>query len=210
MILRITIAVSLVLGLSIFATPPQPVEAAGCVKFVASKFNAPGNDNLRRNLNGEWVRIKNTCNRPISLKAWRIHDKSRKNIFVFGADSVIGPGRTVTVFSGVGPETPARKFFGKRRGEVWGVYDKAFLKRPPGVTVSTRLEKKYVKPKPKPAPAPTPTPKTRTCDWSYPTLCLRPNAPDLDCGDISKRDFPVRGKDPHGFDGDNDGIGCES
>jgi hypothetical protein len=47
------------------------------------------------------------------------------------------------------------------------------------------------------------------CDPSYPTLCLR-SSPDLDCGDISARNFPVVGRDPHGFDGDNDGVGCES
>jgi hypothetical protein len=49
----------------------------------------------------------------------------------------------------------------------------------------------------------------RNCDPSYPTLCLR-SYPDLDCGDINARNFPVRGRDPHGFDGDGDGIGCES
>lgn len=47
------------------------------------------------------------------------------------------------------------------------------------------------------------------CDPSYPTLCL-PSYPDLDCGDINARNFPVIGKDPHGFDADNDGIGCET
>ncbi|MEP7378232.1 MAG: hypothetical protein ABI725_01575 [Chloroflexota bacterium] len=47
------------------------------------------------------------------------------------------------------------------------------------------------------------------CDPSYPTLCL-PSSPDLDCGDINARNFPVVGRDPHGFDGDNDGIGCET
>jgi micrococcal nuclease len=31
----------------------------------------------------------------------------------------------------------------------------------------------------------------------------------LDCGDISTRNFKVVGSDPHRFDGNNDGIGCE-
>lgn len=48
------------------------------------------------------------------------------------------------------------------------------------------------------------------CDASYPDVCIPPYPPDLDCGDISFRRFTVRGPDPHGFDGDNDGIGCES
>lgn len=49
-----------------------------------------------------------------------------------------------------------------------------------------------------------------SCDPSYPDVCLPSPPPDLDCGDISERRFRVRGADPHRFDGDNDGIGCES
>lgn len=49
----------------------------------------------------------------------------------------------------------------------------------------------------------------RNCDLSYPDLCLAPPPPDLDCGDLSARNFRVVGSDPHRFDGDRDGIGCE-
>jgi len=48
------------------------------------------------------------------------------------------------------------------------------------------------------------------CDPSYPTVCIPPPPPDLDCGDISYRRFTVVGSDPHGFDRDGDGVGCES
>ena len=34
--------------------------------------------------------------------------------------------------------------------------------------------------------------------------------PDLDCGDVEFRRFTVVPPDPHGFDGDSDGVGCES
>lgn len=47
------------------------------------------------------------------------------------------------------------------------------------------------------------------CDPSYPDVCIPPPPPDLDCGDISHRRFRVLGRDPHRFDGDKDGIGCE-
>jgi hypothetical protein len=49
------------------------------------------------------------------------------------------------------------------------------------------------------------------CDPSYPTLCIPPDLPDLDCQDIEPefKPFPVLPPDPHGFDGDNDGVGCE-
>ena len=46
------------------------------------------------------------------------------------------------------------------------------------------------------------------CAPGYPGNCF-PYPPDLDCGQISQRNFAVTGTDPHGFDADNDGIGCE-
>ncbi len=64
-------------------------------------------------------------------------------------------------------------------------------------------------PKPRKDPKPKPEPKPdRNCDPSYPTVCI-PSGPDLDCGEIRFTMFEVRGRDPHGFDGDNDGWGCE-
>ncbi len=48
------------------------------------------------------------------------------------------------------------------------------------------------------------------CDSSYPTVCIPSPPPDLDCGEIAFRNFAVVGSDPHRFDRDHDGIGCES
>lgn len=48
-----------------------------------------------------------------------------------------------------------------------------------------------------------------TCDPSYPTICIAPPPPDLDCRDIPYHNFPVLRPDPHHFDGGGDGIGCE-
>lgn len=59
------------------------------------------------------------------------------------------------------------------------------------------------------APAAPPAPVASNCDPSYPSLCIPIGAPDLDCPDISARRFPVLPPDPHRFDGDHDGIGCE-
>ena len=69
-------------------------------------------------------------------------------------------------------------------------------------------------------PPPTTPPRTTTttspaanCAPSYPTVCIPPPPPDLNCADIPYRNFPVRydvpDPDPHHFDGDHDGIGCE-
>lgn len=51
---------------------------------------------------------------------------------------------------------------------------------------------------------------TKNCHYSYPTVCIPPPPPDLDCGDIPYRNFIVLPPNPHRFDGDGDGIGCES
>ena len=49
------------------------------------------------------------------------------------------------------------------------------------------------------------------CDSSYPNDCIPPPPPNLNCDDEGvPENFQVVGSDPHGFDGDNDGIGCES
>jgi len=53
-------------------------------------------------------------------------------------------------------------------------------------------------------------PELFSCDSSYPDVCITPYPPDLDCGEIKYANFKVLQPDPHGFDGDNDGIGCES
>jgi hypothetical protein len=49
------------------------------------------------------------------------------------------------------------------------------------------------------------------CSPAYPDFCIPPPPPDLDCSDVAPHtNFTVRPPDPHGFDGDGDGVGCES
>jgi micrococcal nuclease len=61
-----------------------------------------------------------------------------------------------------------------------------------------------------PAPAvAAPAGAASGCDPSYPSVCIPSPPPDLDCGDIAFRRFDVIPPDPHRFDGDHDGIGCE-
>jgi hypothetical protein len=62
-------------------------------------------------------------------------------------------------------------------------------------------------------PSTPPSGRTKSsCDPSYPSTCIPPKSEvgDLDCKDVSVKRFKVVGADPHGFDRDNDGIGCES
>ena len=48
------------------------------------------------------------------------------------------------------------------------------------------------------------------CDPAYPTVCIPPPPPDLDCADVPDRRFRVLPPDPHRFDGEGDGVGCET
>ena len=76
---------------------------------------------------------------------------------------------------------------------------------------------------PTPTPVPTPVPTaapiaplvpSHNCEASYPDVCIPLGSADIDCGEIAARLFTVlwnvANPDPHGFDGDSDGIGCES
>ena len=47
------------------------------------------------------------------------------------------------------------------------------------------------------------------CDPAYPSVCIPPPPPDLNCGDIPHHSFTTLFPDPHGFDGDKDGVGCD-
>ena len=57
---------------------------------------------------------------------------------------------------------------------------------------------------------PTQTNTQNTCDTSYPNVCIAPSPPNLNCNEIEHSNFKVVGDDPHGFDDDHDGIGCET
>jgi hypothetical protein len=72
-------------------------------------------------------------------------------------------------------------------------------RRPRPATTTTR--------RPRP---PTTQPPAQNCDPSYPDFCIPPPPPDLNCADISGSNFTVLPPDPHRFDREGDGLGCES
>jgi micrococcal nuclease len=48
-----------------------------------------------------------------------------------------------------------------------------------------------------------------SCDPAYPDVCIPPFPPDLSCADIPYDHVRVLPPDPHLFDGNGDGVGCE-
>jgi len=90
-----------------------------------------------------------------------------------------------------------------------------------GQQMQPRIGQQILQPRPEPTQQQVPAPGFEdvpemiveseiNCDPSYPTVCIPPWPPDLDCGEIRFVNFEVLQDDPHGFDGDKDGIGCES
>jgi micrococcal nuclease len=61
---------------------------------------------------------------------------------------------------------------------------------------------------PAPAPAPRDAPSDGRCDPNYTGACVPPYPPDADCADVG-RPVTVVGADPHNFDSDGNGRGCE-
>jgi len=54
--------------------------------------------------------------------------------------------------------------------------------------------------------------QTKQCDPAYTSHCVPPYSivGDLNCGDLPFGQIATKPEDPHGLDGDNDGVGCES
>lgn len=87
-----------------------------------------------------------------------------------------------------------------RRG-LWGACAASAAAPAPAASVASRA----------PAPVvPAPAAARGNCDPAYPSVCIPPPLPDLDCGEIPHRRFAVLAPDPHRFDGNGDGVGCES
>lgn len=47
------------------------------------------------------------------------------------------------------------------------------------------------------------------CDPAYPNVYIKSPPPDLNCPDVPHEHFKALPPDPHGFDRDGNGIGCE-
>ncbi len=131
------LALLLVFGAS--AAGAARVDGASCVRIVGGIWNPPGNDNAPPALNAESVRIKNSCSAGQILTGWRLHDYKAKHTFRFPSGFKIGPGATVTIYSGRGTRTATKLYFGFTYGAVWNDTppERAYLRNAAGTVVST-------------------------------------------------------------------------
>src|SRR5215218_4665929 len=61
-----------------------------------------GND--EKNVNGEWVKIRNLGSQAVSLGGWWVRDSNLRR-YTFPAGAAVAPGATVTLYSGAGTRT---------------------------------------------------------------------------------------------------------
>lgn len=76
----------------------------------------------------------------------------------------------------------------------------------PATTAATPPPATTAAPSAPPATAPA---DSTNCSPAYPGVCIPPPPPDLNCADVPHDNFQVIQPDPHRFDGNGDGVGCE-
>ena len=175
--------------------------------IVGINHDPPGDDT--NNLNEEWIQIRNEGAGPVDLSGWTLRDESSSNRFSFPTSFVLAAGEVATIRSGCGDNFGTDLYWCSNRAAIWNNDgDTAFLVDPSG---NINTSHQYAPPTTTTATTAAPSPGSgSSCDPSYPDFCIPSPPPDLDCGDIPHKRFSVTGSDPHGFDGDSDGIGCES
>ncbi|MFI0894917.1 lamin tail domain-containing protein [Streptomyces sp. NPDC020983] len=109
---RTTAAVLAVCGAAALALAAAPAQAAsGSVHLYKIYYNSPGTDTRSASsLNAEYVQIKNTTTRNVSLRGWSVTDASAHK-YTFPAFT-LGAGKTVTIHTGKGTNTAANRYWG--------------------------------------------------------------------------------------------------
>jgi micrococcal nuclease len=103
------------------------------VVIVMVQYDAEGDDS--KNLNGEYVLIKNVGNSAVNLKGWKLMDESG-NTFTF-PDITLSPGEEVRVHSGKGKNTKTDLYWGSDK-PIWNNGgDTAYLYNSNGVLVDS-------------------------------------------------------------------------
>jgi hypothetical protein len=113
-----------------------PAQAAPAVRFSAAQYDSPGSDTRsNKSLNAEWISVVNTGTKAVSLKGWKIVDKSRT--YTFGDVTIAGKGGKVTLHTGKGTNTKTHLYWGSGN-YVWNnTGDTATLRTKAGKTHDT-------------------------------------------------------------------------
>jgi len=110
---------------------------ATALRITTVRLDAEGND--AENLNDEWIDVSNTGSSEVDLTGWRVRDESSSHRFTFPGGFALGPGATVRIHSGCGPDSDADLFWCTSGSAIWNNDgDTAFLEDPSGNIVDRR------------------------------------------------------------------------
>ncbi|MFI0723616.1 lamin tail domain-containing protein [Streptomyces sp. NPDC021224] len=126
-----------VCGAAALALAAAPAQAAsGSVHLYKIYYNSPGTDTRSAaSLNAEYVQIKNTTSKSVSLKGWSVTDASAHK-YTFTAYT-LGAGKTVTIHTGKGTNTTTNRYWGSGN-YIWNNdKDTATLKTSTGTRTGT-------------------------------------------------------------------------
>jgi hypothetical protein len=130
--------IALVAGLAALASllSVPPAQAASPIQFGKIQYDSPGSDNgSNASINAEYVVLRNTGTRPVSLAGWTVRD-ALPTVYTFGSIS-LGAGKTVVLRTGKGAGTATTRYWGMGR-YVWNnPGDKAVLRNASGVTMDS-------------------------------------------------------------------------
>ncbi|WP_308250684.1 lamin tail domain-containing protein [Nonomuraea rhizosphaerae] len=123
----------------------QPAHAAGpAVRITKIYYNSPGSPDHGANssLNGEYVQIRNTTRKAVSLKGWTVRDRTRRadHIYTFGTFT-LRAGKTVTLRTGKGRDTATTRYWnrsGNTYAYIWNqTSDTGYLRDASGKLVDS-------------------------------------------------------------------------
>ncbi|HST64430.1 MAG TPA: lamin tail domain-containing protein [Mycobacteriales bacterium] len=124
------------MAIGVLAGLPTGAEAAAtapAVRIVKIQYDSPGADTRSAaSLNAEWVALRNTTARSVSLSGWTLRD-AQNHVYAFGTLTVAARA-TIYVHTGKGRNTAANRYWGSGN-YVWNN---------PGDTATLRDPRKVV------------------------------------------------------------------
>lgn len=96
--------------------------------IIVSEVQVNAQDNDNQNLQNEWIRIKNTSEKPISLKNWTISDEIN-HTFRFFEDRILAPNAELQIITGVCENTRTQVCWKRTDYAVWNNdHDTVFIR----------------------------------------------------------------------------------
>jgi hypothetical protein len=127
------VLLAVLLGIVASFAPSSPALAAGPVKISKIHYAQTGT-----NLNTEYIVFKNTSGSRVNMKGWEIISApSTDNQHYFFPRTIVGAGRTVTLYTGSGTNSKGKRYWGSTSPRWDNGGDKAILKNRSGTTVDT-------------------------------------------------------------------------